>query len=413
MKFRPDIRRKTVRLRSVEVCESREMMASNAFAVIEGVIPDGGKQAEVRIHVNPNDFAIARHALSFVITATGENGQKLAIGRVAGLNGAKTAGQLRTRFGTAAVKLSQGDYRFAVRANAVSGQNYRVEFALAGDLDGDGDVDGSDFGDLRSRLGSRFGTAQYLAAADIDGNGRIGHQDLAVLRGNLGNATSLKPLVNDPSFDRLHESSRLVSLQTSGRPGTSIAVHYPDNAPITAVLDDSGSATFHLFVDPGHTQVQMTSQDRFGQSVSSTHSVLRTATADFLGVGFEPYVKQWISGANPPSTPPWNSYETGNASVKNQVNLVAGHFSSLSTYSTGYAGYYPSGTPWNKVDSNWMVASEAAKYNKANNALKVKVNQGLFQQTDAAGNIVADQMNIEIANAFSIAADARAVHFCS
>lgn len=381
-------------------------MASNVFSVVEGVIPEGANSAEVRFHVDSGDFDISRHAMGFFIKATGEIGQTLKIGRVSGLDGAQTAGQQTTRFGSTFVKVGEGDYIFQVRKNSVSGQNYRVEFSLAGDVDGDGDVDQGDFDRTRASFGSRYGTAGYLAAADINGSGGIGHADLALLRSNLGNATSLKPLVNDPSFDRLDDTSRLLTLNTSGLAGTNVTVRQSDGTTSSGIIGENGLATFHLFVDPGQSGVHITSTDSFGQSVSTAHTILRDSTASYLGVGFEPYVKQWSGG----STPPWNSYESGNASVDNQVNLVAPHFGFVSTYSTGYAGYYPSGTPWNKVDSNWMVASEAAKYNKANNGLKLTVNQGIYQQTDIPGNIVPDQMNIEIANAFAIAADANATY---
>lgn len=369
-------------------------------------MPEGAKAAEVRFHVDPGDFDITRHALGFVIKATGENGQILKIGRVAGLDGAKTAGQQNTRFGSTIVKVGEGDYSFQVRTNAVSGQTYRVEFSLAGDVDGEGDVDQGDFDQTRASYGSRYGTAGYLAAADINGSGGIGHADLALLRSNLGNSTSLKPLVNATDFDRLDDTSRLVTLNTSGVAGTNVAVRQSDGSMANGIIDEDGLATFHLFVDPGQSGVHITSTDGFGQSVSTTHTILRDSTAGYLGVGFEPYVKQWSGG----STPPWNSYGTGNASVGNQIRLVAPHFGFVSTYATGYAGYYPVGTPWNEVDSNWMVASEAAKYNKANNDLKLTVNQGIYQQTDAAGNIAPDRMSIEIQNAFSIAQNANATY---
>ncbi len=408
MKFRSDRHRESQRRLFVEGCESRALMASNVFAVVEGIVPEGAKTAEVRFHVDPGDFDMTRHALGFVIKATGENGQILKIGRVAGLDGAQTGGQQNTRFGSTVVKVGEGDYGFQVRTNAVSGKTFRVEFSLAGDVDGDGDVDQGDFEQTRASYGARFGTARYLAAADTNGSGGIGHADLALLRSNLGNATSLKPLVNAADFDRLHETSRLVTLNTSGVAGTNVTVREADGTTSNGVIGDDGLASFYLLVDPGESGVHVTSSDRFGQSVSTSHTIVTDAISNYLGVGFGPYVKQWAAGA--PTPPPWNSYETGNASVGNQVKLVAPHFGFVSTYATGYAGYYNSGTPWNKVDSNWMVASEAAKYNKANAGLKLTVNQGIYQQVDAAGNIVPDQMNIEIRNAFSIAQDANATY---
>lgn len=410
MKFRPVDRLKMKRSLIAESCETRSLMASNAFAVIDGIITPGDHQAEVRFHVDPADFDIARKSVNFVISAVGENGQKLTIGKVAGLNGAPVSAQQRSRFGPSFVNLGEGDFQFTVRSNTTYGQNFHVKFELAGDIDGDGDVAQDDFAGIRARLGAAKGSSRYLASADINGDGGIGLFDLAMSNRNFGNSTRLKPLVNTLDFDRLDETSRLVSLQTSAHPGTNVVVQYPGSTHLSGSVDDSGIATFHLFVDPGQTQFRMTSSDRFGQSVTSTHSIVRASTTDYLGVGFEPYVKLWISGSNPAATPPWNSYESGNASVANQVNLVAPHFAFLSTYSTGYAGYYPSGTPWNKVDSNWMVASEAANYNKANNGLKVTVNQGVYQQTDAAGNLAPDRMGIEVSNAFSIAADANATY---
>jgi hypothetical protein len=78
--------------------------------------------------------------------------------------------------------------------------------------------------------------------------------------------------------------------------------------------------------------------------------------------------------------PLFNSYGTGNSSVANQISLVATQFSSLAAYSAGYASYHPPTTPYNQVDSNWMVGGAAAAYNQSQNALKLTVSQGIYQQ---------------------------------
>jgi exo-beta-1,3-glucanase (GH17 family) len=130
------------------------------------------------------------------------------------------------------------------------------------------------------------------------------------------------------------------------------------------------------------------------------HASAQAALNSDLGFAFSPYVGQLMKNGRPPA---FNSYGSGNDSVQNQINLIAPSVSSIATYSAGYAGYYPPSTPWNKVDSNWMVASAAANYNKAHGRLALTVSQGIYQQVDAA------HMTAEINGAFQIAANANAI----
>lgn len=128
----------------------------------------------------------------------------------------------------------------------------------------------------------------------------------------------------------------------------------------------------------------------------------------FFGAGFGPYVKQW-QGQPPPGdvVPPFNSYGTGNASVLNQVFQVAPVFATLATYSAGYAGYYSPSTPWNQVDSNWMVGGSAASYNHQQGNVSMTVSQGIFQQVQNH-SILNPLMTAEINGAFQIARNANA-----
>jgi glucan 1,3-beta-glucosidase len=129
------------------------------------------------------------------------------------------------------------------------------------------------------------------------------------------------------------------------------------------------------------------------------------AAGNYLSFAFGPYVKQW-QGQPPPNDQlaTFNSYGKGDASVANQIALVGPYTTQLATYSAGYAGYYPPSTPYNQVDSNWMVGIAAAQYNAQKKALAVVVSQGIYQQADDA------HQRAEIEGAFSIAAAANAAY---
>ncbi len=110
------------------------------------------------------------------------------------------------------------------------------------------------------------------------------------------------------------------------------------------------------------------------------------ANTNYVGVAFEPYVKQWNSTKNAKgqyTTPFWNSYVNGNASVMNQLSLIAKNFSSVATYSSGW---FSAGRnlPLNEYNSNILIPGDAAQYNKQQGALKLTVSQGIFQQDSPA-----------------------------
>ncbi|HUU84972.1 MAG TPA: hypothetical protein VM243_15840 [Phycisphaerae bacterium] len=55
-----------------------------------------------------------------------------------------------------------------------------------GDIDGDGDTDHSDLGELLSAWGSRPGDPNWNPNADLDGNGEVGHSDLGIVLSDWG-----------------------------------------------------------------------------------------------------------------------------------------------------------------------------------------------------------------------------------
>ena len=55
-----------------------------------------------------------------------------------------------------------------------------------GDIDGDGDTDHSDLGELLSAWGSQPGDPNWNPDADLDGDGQVGHSDLGILLADWG-----------------------------------------------------------------------------------------------------------------------------------------------------------------------------------------------------------------------------------
>lgn len=123
---------------------------------------------------------------------------------------------------------------------------------------------------------------------------------------------------------------------------------------------------------------------------------------EYVGVGYQPYVKQWAGSPGSATVGAFNSYGSGDASVKRQLEVLSPHFNKLATYSAGYAGYYQPTTPWNQVDSNWRVGIEAGNANQRAGRLAFTVAQGIFQQSTTA------LQDAEIDGAFTIAQNANA-----
>jgi exo-beta-1,3-glucanase (GH17 family) len=105
----------------------------------------------------------------------------------------------------------------------------------------------------------------------------------------------------------------------------------------------------------------------------------------YVGVAFQPYVKQWSSTKidGEFKVPYYNSYVSGDASVMNQLTVIAKNFDSVATYSSGWRTGKPP-VPDDDLDSNVLVAKDAALMNKAAGTLKLTVSQGIFQQDSAA-----------------------------
>lgn len=124
--------------------------------------------------------------------------------------------------------------------------------------------------------------------------------------------------------------------------------------------------------------------------------------SEFLGVAFSPYVRHWTGTAPNAKVPLWNSYSQQD--IIQMLEVIALQFSKISTYSMGYAGYYPPTTPWNQIDSNCHVAGAAAQLNRLRGRVVIEVAQGIYQQDNPA------HQQAEIEAAFSAASSANAIY---
>ncbi len=83
-------------------------------------------------------------------------------------------------------QLSAGTHQMLIQGGVNS--TYRIEVFLAGDLDGNRQVDSAELNRLRVPpiLGARSGDLNYSLAADVNRDGRISSEDYFLARGNVG-----------------------------------------------------------------------------------------------------------------------------------------------------------------------------------------------------------------------------------
>ncbi|HEV3311278.1 MAG TPA: glycosyl hydrolase family 17 protein [Chloroflexota bacterium] len=402
--------RRLVRGISLEPLEERALLTGEAFAVIDGNLTASGNSTAVTIEVSKSDFTIPKSGrVVLELVGTDADGASLSIGApIAVTKLAKVGRASAAGAGWRIASLGPGQFTFPI-SGGVAGAAFTVDFSLVGDVNGNGVVNRADIKAIRSRLGVSAKSRRFLPGADLIPNKRIGAADLRFALSDLNARTSLKPLslvvgAIQPAY------SPLAGVVVQAQPGASITL-LERGASQTQLADSSGKASFEAGLLTGVNTFDVVATDSFGQRVNTTTSVTRTALSNYLEAAFQPYVGQWTGSPPSASVPLFNSYGAGNDSVASQISLVAPQFSSLATYSAGYAGYYSPTTPYNQVDSNWMVGGAAAAYNQSQGALKETVSQGIFQQLQPGSEAFnLPLMDAEANGAVSIAKAANAVY---
>jgi type VI protein secretion system component Hcp len=101
---------------------------------------------------------------------------------------------------------------------------FDLNVTLAGDVNGDHQVDAQDLDVIRSLRGIRAGQTGYLAAADVNHNGVIGIGDLQLAKRNVGRTATVGPITADqflfansgPRFAQFNSKLPGISLVING-----------------------------------------------------------------------------------------------------------------------------------------------------------------------------------------------------
>jgi exo-beta-1,3-glucanase (GH17 family) len=387
--------------------EDRRLLAIQPFAVIQGSLPAGGGGQLITIHIDPASFQLPKGHVLLTFVAHESAGQSLTIGPVKDQAGHTPRGEQTIASGGRIASLGSGTYTFPVGVGQASGADFIVNVGLTGDVNGDFHVTRADVRSIRSLLGQTSHGRSYVPGDDLDADNRIGTRDLVLASRSLGDATALRPLTVSLAPQQPAPESHLVRVVARSQPGALVTFLQPGVQGVDQMADAGGQADFTALVPVGTTTLSAVASDRFGQRVTATQAVQRAPLTNYLGAAFEPYVKQWNGQAPNAMIPFFNSYTSGNASVANQIALVAPTFPQIATYSAGYAPYYPTNQPFNMVDSNWQNAPAAAAYNQEQGKLALTVSQGIFQQ-EQNGSIANASQDAEVADAFQDAANANA-----
>ena len=395
---------------AVELLEERLLLTGPAFAIVEGVFPASGGAVAITIQVSKQVFTLDRSGhVVLEALATANGGAPLSVESPVGAIRGTVGHESAAGDGWQIASLAPGQFTFSI-ARGTPGASFTVDLSLVGDVNGNGIVDRQDIRAIRSRLGVSVKSDRYLPGANPFDKNRIGMADLLFSLSDLHAGTTLVPLSLSLSDVQPTATNPLADVVVQSGPDTSITLT-DLGAVQTGQTDSAGQASFAAGLLTGQNTFQVVATDSFGQRVDATETVTRGTLSNYLESVFGPYVGQWI-GTPPNAMPPlYNSSGSGNSSVANQISLVATQFSSIATYGAGYASYYTPTTPYNQVDSNWMVGGAAAAYNQSQSALKLTVSQGIYQQLQPMSeNFNLPLMDAEANGAISIAKAANAIY---
>jgi RHS repeat-associated protein len=128
-------------------------------------------------------------------------------------------------------------------ATSTTAGSYALNLTVAGDLNGDGNVDGNDSALFAAALGSIAGASNYSLAADINGDGKVDDADQVILASDYGfhAATAVVPTAppTQPAFD-LDVNSAVGDGMTADASVTLVGRTDPN---LTVTLQPTGAVT--------------------------------------------------------------------------------------------------------------------------------------------------------------------------
>ncbi|MBE9012320.1 putative Ig domain-containing protein, partial [Pseudanabaenaceae cyanobacterium LEGE 13415] len=169
---------------------------------------------------------------------------------------------------TPLVRQTNGGRAYAVYAVDRAGLNlleiagagsYNLQLSIAGDVNKDGAVDGTDSGLMMAALGSAIGQSRYSQALDLDQDGAINATDVQILGSNYGFVANRAPVVKATSVLTHKDLETTVSLSK-------------------LASDPDGDKLFYRFANVQNGAVTFGAD---GQSIRFTPTVGYTGVASF------------------------------------------------------------------------------------------------------------------------------------
>ncbi|MEO6739180.1 MAG: putative Ig domain-containing protein [Chthoniobacteraceae bacterium] len=254
---------------------------------------------------------------------------------------------------------------------ATDAGSYNLAIYLAGDVNGDGAVDGTDETAFNTADGSASGNARYNIAADINRDGVIDAQDRAYLTAGFGFIAASSPVAQGAAFN------------TAG--GVPVAVDLtrlasdPNGIRLNFVITGTTNGTVRL-IDGGRTAVF-------------------TPTAGFVGAGGFTYAADNGDLRSAPATVTVNSLSTTLANLRltsTGPNIQAG-----SLITIGVLGDLPDGTTLTLDPSQYTVTtSNAAVANVSRDGAVLGVSSGtaVLRFQLSTGGVLATPVTVGVAD---------------
>jgi hypothetical protein len=280
-----------------ESLETRELLtggAGSTFAITAGNITSAGGSQATTVHIDSSHFTMPRHSVTIGIDLA-PVGNSAISGRIDSISQNAEGGQRGSRIRLqrvrnneailANLRLPRGqtgaDETINVTAqNGTQGQ-YLLGFYLAGDANGDGQVDKTDISLIDKAIGAISGDKQYTLDLDTNRDGRIGLNDMMLAKRNLGVKTTITPVLNanlDPASDTGTSdritNEKVVHFSGLGTPGATITYAEVNNRTpaVSTTADASGNYSLNIPLALGTNTFQLTSTDAFKQTISGTIS---------------------------------------------------------------------------------------------------------------------------------------------
>ncbi len=175
-------------------------------------------------------------------------------------------------------------------ANGATKGSYTLHMFVAGDVNGDGKVDGTDGQLLAGALGTSVGQPGYLAAADANQDGVINATDMQLLSSDLGFQENLPPVSTAGQATTHIDLAVTVDLATLATDPEGNPIYFrvlnPEDG--TATLSPDGH-TVTFVPAPGYTgpaSFQYVADDGYGTSATATVSI-NVSAAPLVSLDFE------------------------------------------------------------------------------------------------------------------------------